>query len=147
MPKLKNSKTPSKKPQDLEKRLAHFFERIIRLTKKCPLNARTSRIISQLIGCGGSIPANYAEDSEAMSRKDFVKSIKIVRKEAKESRVWLRDLKIAVDFEDSEFEDLVKEATEFIYIFTSILKKMTKSKLTWNFGFLEFWSFGIFFNP
>lgn len=131
IPNVQNAKTPNKlkvsnkkeKPQDLEERLGNFFERVIKLCKKSPLNARTSRIISQLTGCAGSIPANYAEASEAMSKKDFAKSIKIARKEAKESRIWLRGLKIAVDFKDSEFDALIQEATEFIYIFTSILKK------------------------
>lgn len=104
----------------------NFFLRTIRLCKKYPLNAITSRIISQLIGDGGSLPANYAEATEAMSRKDFVKSIKICRKEAKESKVWIRGLKEAVDFEDPEFDLLIQEASEFIYIFTSILKKTDK---------------------
>jgi|SRR3989344_7158244 len=111
------------KPQKLEIRLENFFERIIKLCKKCPMNPITTRIIPQLVADGGSAPANYAEATEAMSKKDFNKSIKICRKESKESRVWLKGLKIAVSFEDPEFDALVQEATEFVYIFTSILKK------------------------
>ncbi|KKQ43530.1 MAG: hypothetical protein US60_C0001G0045 [Microgenomates group bacterium GW2011_GWC1_37_8] len=133
-PNFQKAKTPSNlkvsnikaAPQDLEERFNQFFERVIKLCKKCPINATTSRIISQLIGCGGSIPANYAEASEAMSKKDFVKSIKIIRKESKESIVWLRGLKLVVEFDDSEFDALIQEATEFIYILTSILKKTDK---------------------
>lgn len=131
IPKQQTSKYPNKsklqnekgKPQDLEERLNKFFDRVVKLCKNSPLNARTSRIIAQLTGSAGSIPANYAEASEAMSKKDFVKSFKICRKESKESRIWLRGLKNAVDFDDSEFDDLTQEATEFIYILTSILKK------------------------
>lgn len=134
IPKRQKSKFPGKekvsskkgKLQDLEVRLNNFFIRVIKLCKKCPLNPRTSRIISQLTSCSGSMPANYAEASEAMSKKDFNKSMKIVRKEAKESKVWLRGLKASVDFEDVEFELLIQEATEIIYIFTSILKKTDK---------------------
>lgn len=130
-PKRQTSKLPSrnkvsnkkKKPQDLGERLNDFFIRVIKLCKKCPLNARTSRIITQLTGCAGSMPANYAEASEAMSKRDFVKSMKIVRKEAKESRVWINGLKVVVNFTDPEFDALIQEATEIIYIFTSILKK------------------------
>jgi four helix bundle protein len=128
-PKFQNAKTPSNlknqspKIYDLEERLRKFFERVAKLCKKVPLNARTQRSVSQLMGSAGSMGANYAEASEAMSKKDFVKSIKIARKETKESRVWLHGLKVIVDFEDSEFDGLIQECTEFIYIFTSILKK------------------------
>lgn len=55
--------------------------------KKITLNARVKRTISQFMTSSGSIAANYAEATEAMSKKDFVKSIKIARKEAKESLV------------------------------------------------------------
>jgi len=127
-PNIQKSKIPSKtkknsKNQDLAERFENFFIRVIILCRKSPLNARTSRIISQLTGCSGSIPANFAEATEAMSKKDFTKSIKICRKEAKESKVWLKGLKSAVNFKNKEFDNLTQEATEFIYIFTSILKK------------------------
>lgn len=133
-PNIQTAKIPSKIkvsnkktiPRELGERTNEFFIRTVKLCKKCPLNAITSRILSQLIGCAGSIPANYAEASEAMSKKDFVKSIKICRKEAKESRVWLKGLKIAINFTDVEFDALIQEATEFIYIFTSILTKTDK---------------------
>lgn len=129
MPNIQESKTPSKsqiktdKIYDLDKRFEMFFKRVAILCRKVPLNALTSRTVSQLMGAAGSIGANYAEASEAMSKKDFVKSIKISRKEAKETRVWLNGLKATVDFEDEEFDKLFQESTEFIYIFTSILKK------------------------
>lgn len=128
--KLQESKTPNKpqitnnkKVYDLEQRLQKFFIRIINLCKRCPENAVTKRIIPQLIADGGSLPANWAEATEAMSKKDFVKSVKICRKEAKESKVWLNGLKIAVNFTDTEFDDIAQEASELIYIFTSILQK------------------------
>jgi four helix bundle protein len=44
----------------------------------------------QLIRASGSVGSNYIEANEALSRKDFVMRIKICRKEAKESRYWLR---------------------------------------------------------
>ena len=129
-PNLQESKTPSKlkvekdkKIYDLEKRLSSFFKRVILLCKRCPENTVTKRIIPQLVADGGSLPANWAEATEAMSKKDFVKSVKICRKEAKESKVWLNGLKIAVDGVDPEFDSLTQEASEMVYIFTSILKK------------------------
>ncbi|OGM76366.1 hypothetical protein A2210_01645 [Candidatus Woesebacteria bacterium RIFOXYA1_FULL_40_18] len=108
---------------NLEKRLEKFFERIIKLCKKCPITPITKRIIPQLVASGGSVPANWAEATEAMSKKDFIKSTKICRKEAKESKVWLKGLKIAVNSSDPEFDLLIQEANELTYILTSILTK------------------------
>jgi four helix bundle protein len=119
---LKNS-NQNNKIYNLEERLRKFFERVAKLCKKISLNARTERSVSQLMGASGSMGANYAEASEAMSKRDFVKSIKIVRKEAKEACFWLHGLKVIVDFQDPEFDALIQESTEFGYIFTSILKK------------------------
>jgi len=125
--KLKNTKTQNKqKIYNLEERIRNFFERVIKLCKKIKVTPITRRQIDQLIGAAGSVGANYLEASEAMSRKDFNKGIKIARKEAKESRVWLHGLKTAVDFEDPEFEALAQEAKEFVFIFTSILEKTDK---------------------
>ena len=119
----KNLEIQNAKIFDLEERLRIFFARVAKLCKKIPINARTSRSITQIMGSAGSMGANYAEATEAMSKRDFVKSIKIVRKEAKESIVWLQGLKVVVDFDDPEFDSLIQEAREFGYIFTSILQK------------------------
>jgi four helix bundle protein len=58
-----------------------------------------------------------------LSKKDFVLRIKICRKEAKESRYWLRlietnDAKIA-----TERDSLVQEAQELMNIFGAIVRK------------------------
>ncbi|MBW2031733.1 MAG: four helix bundle protein, partial [Deltaproteobacteria bacterium] len=62
--------------------------------------------------------------NEALSKKDFRMRIKISRKEAKESRYWLR----LVDIDGSEDlakqrEELIQEATELMNIFGAILVK------------------------
>lgn len=126
--KSKTINTQSKKIYNLEERFQDYFERVIKLCKKCPKNSLTVRIIPQAVSSSGSLSANYAEASEAMSKKDFVKSIKISRKEVKESKVWVKGLQMAVDFTDSEFDLLLQEANEIIYILTSILKKTDDKK-------------------
>ena len=68
--------------------------------------------------------ANYIEANESLSKKDFVLRIKICRKEAKESRYWLRLVDTYEQVElDTEREELVTEATELMNIFGSILNK------------------------
>jgi four helix bundle protein len=58
------------------------------------------------------------------SKKDFVMRVKISRKEAKESRYWLRLLDTG-DTEDliQERSELIAEATELMNIFGAILRK------------------------
>jgi four helix bundle protein len=76
----------------------------------------------QLIRSSGSVGANYIEANESLSKKDFVLRIKICRKEAKESRYWLRLLE-ATDKAVIERETLVQEAQELMNIFGAIVRK------------------------
>jgi four helix bundle protein len=70
------------------------------------------------------VGANYIEANESLSKKDFVLRIKIWRKEAKESRYWLRLLdtgeKAAVE---NARGALIREATELMNIFGSIARE------------------------
>jgi four helix bundle protein len=68
------------------------------------------------------VGANYIEANESLSKKDFICRIKICRKEAKESRYWLRLLE-AEDVVDLERAALVQEAQELMNIFGAIVRK------------------------
>ena len=109
---------------DLEKRtlrLAVEVREFIKLLPKTPANFEDAK---QLIRSSGSIGANYIEANEALSKKDFIVRIKICRKEAKESRYWLRLIDTCNEpQQESERKDLENEATELMNIFRSILRK------------------------
>ena len=94
---------------------------MVKKLRKAIGNVEDSR---KLIKASGSVGANYSEANEALSKKDFILRIKICRKEAKESRYWLRliDLDGQADLE-TERGSLAKEATELMSIFGAILKK------------------------
>jgi len=78
----------------------------------------------QLIKSSGSIGANYIEANEALSKKDFVMRIKICRKEAKESRYWLKLVDTGENKElEQERKALENEANELTHIFGSIVTK------------------------
>ena len=57
---------------------------------------RNARIITQLVGAGTSVGANYVEADDAVSKKEFLKSIGTCRKEARESKHFLRMIVRAV---------------------------------------------------
>jgi four helix bundle protein len=79
----------------------------------------------QLIRSSGSAAANFIEANEGFSRNDFSHRIKICRKEAKESRLWLRLLDTNEQSE-ARRTSLIQEATELMKIFGAILEKIKK---------------------
>ncbi|MDP3888549.1 MAG: four helix bundle protein [bacterium] len=112
------------KKYDLEERTFIFAKRCRDFVKKLPKTLGNLEDGSQLVRSSGSTGANYIEANEALSKKDFIMRIKICRKEAKESKFWLR----LVDTTNSkiletEREILIQEATELMMIFGSIMRK------------------------
>ena len=61
----------TKRVYDLEERTARFGEAIIDFAKTIPLNPVTNRIITQLVGAGTSVGANYVEADDAVSKKEL----------------------------------------------------------------------------
>jgi len=82
--------TQFKNKYDLEERTARFAEEIIDLCKKIRLDTINRRIIDQLIRSATSIGVNYIEANGAPSRKDFANKIHLCKKEAQETKHWLR---------------------------------------------------------
>jgi four helix bundle protein len=75
---------------DLEERTHKFGEMVVDFAKTIPQNPVTNRIISQLVGAGTSVGANYLEADDASSKKEFLKSIGTCRREARETKHFLR---------------------------------------------------------
>jgi four helix bundle protein len=75
---------------DLEERTLAFAVKVRAFMKQVPKTTANVEDGRQLIKPSGSIGANYIEANEALSKKDFIMRIKICRKEAKESRYWLK---------------------------------------------------------
>jgi four helix bundle protein len=82
----------SKNKYDLEERTAKFGENIIDLCNKTPKNPIVTPTATQLVRSGTSIGANYCEANGASSSKDFRNKIHICKKEAQETKYWLRML-------------------------------------------------------
>ncbi len=105
----------SSKQYDLEQRTYEFAKNCRRFVKDLPKNTQAIEDGKQLIRSSGSVAANYIETNESLSKKDFCLRIKVSKKEAKESILWLRLLE--------EPGVLAQEATELMKIFGSILEK------------------------
>lgn len=105
---------------DLEERTARFGEAIIDFAKTIPQNPITNRLISQLVGAGTSVGANYVEADDSVSKKDFLKSIGICRKEARETKHFLRMVARALPELKLQARELWMEAKELHLIFSRI---------------------------
>ncbi|MBL7153548.1 MAG: four helix bundle protein [Phycisphaerae bacterium] len=117
-------KEQNSKQYDLEDRTLQFARRVRAFVKKLPKTLANIEDGRQLIRSSGSVGANYIEANEALSKKDFLMRAKICRKEAKESRYWLRLIDTAgvAELED-ERKVLEAEAGELTKIFGSIVTK------------------------
>ena len=115
-----------KKKYDLEERTAKFGEDIIEFVKTFSRNEISRPLISQIIRAGTSIGANYMEADGAESGKDFKHKIAICKKEAKETKHWLRMISKANPDKSEKCRQLWKETHELVLIFSSILRPKEK---------------------
>jgi len=107
---------------DMEERVAVFAENVVRFIKKIPKTAENLPMIIQLTKSGTSVAANYYEATEGESKKDFSHKIGIAKKEAKETKLWLRLIVVSEPSLRDEARILYKEVQEFILMFSKIRK-------------------------
>jgi len=118
------SEIQNTKQYDLEERTFLFAKNVRSFVKKLPKTIANIEDGKQLINASGSVGANYIEANESFSNKDFIFRIKICRKEAKESRYWLRLVFLDANAElEGERERLIQEAVELTNIFGAIIQK------------------------
>ena len=114
----------SDQPRDLVVRTFNFAANVRRFVNNVPRSVSNFEDSKQLVRSSGSVAANYLEAQEGLSRKDFFYRIKVCRKEARESGLWLRLLTAGSDSVlTSEKEKLTAEAEELKLIFSSIAGK------------------------
>ena len=112
---------PNPKPYDLEERTYQFARSCREFVKRLPRTLCNIEDGKQLVRSSGSVAANYIEANESVSKKDFALRVKIARKEAKESRLWLRLCETGNS--DEKQQALIAEAIELGKIFGSILQR------------------------
>ena len=104
---------------DLEERTYQFAKEVRAFVRKVVKDIPNIEDCKQVVRSSGSVAANYIEANESLSKKDFLMRAKICRKEAKESKLWLRlilDEKLG-----PECAKLEQEAHELTCIFGAII--------------------------
>lgn len=105
---------------DLEERTAKFGEMVIKLCRQINQDNINKPLINQLIRSATSIGANYMEANGASSKKDFNNKIFICKKEAQETKHWLRMLSVCCSNQKEELRKLWQETQELTLIFQKI---------------------------
>ena len=106
--------------ENLEERTAKFGENVIGFCSNIKQDAITRPLIGQLIRSGTSIGANYMEANGASSKRDFGNKIFICKKEAQETKHWLRMMAKCLPERKEEIRKLWQEAQELTMIFQKI---------------------------
>lgn len=99
-----------------------FAEEVRDYVGSLPKNTANYEYGVQLIRSSGSVAANYIEANESLGKRDFAMKMKICRKEAKESYLWLH-LSVPSNMQTANRDSLLQEATELKKIFHSIIQK------------------------
>lgn len=119
------------KKYDLAERTSVFAENLIEFSKSLEVNKIAQVIILQLVRSGTSMGANYMEATNGSSKKDFVNKIYICKKEAQETKHWLRMLATCRPDRRDDLRKLWKEVQELTLIFQKITSTL-RSKVTEN---------------
>lgn len=124
MQRIDKHKIPMDKPYDLEERAEKFAREVRQFVRSLKLDLPNREDSKQLVRSSGSIGANYIEANESLGDKDFKFRAKIARKEAKETRYWLRLIDTLDDNElDKSRLNLIQEAEELLKILSAIINK------------------------
>lgn len=113
---------------DLEERTFQFALSI----RRCIAGRKWSREqwtdVDQLLRSSGSVAANYIEANNAVSKPDFLLRIRIPKKEASETRLWLRLLgeTSSDDTLKQTLRQLYRESDELSRILATILRNSQK---------------------
>ena len=109
------------KNYDLEERTYAFARDVRAFVRAVQKDIPNFEDGKPVVRSSGSVAANYIEANEALSKKDFLMRAKICRKEAKESKLWLRLIK--ADALEDDRARLEQEAHELTCIFGAIITK------------------------
>lgn len=108
---------------DLEDRTIRFSNNVISFCRILNKEQILKPIANQLIRSGTSIGANYCEANGATTKKDFKNKIHICKKEAQETRYWLRVLEKEIPEQKETIQNLFDETQQLIKIFATIAEK------------------------
>lgn len=114
--------TKSNNSSDLKSRILRFVLNVIELIKKIPENRINRIFIDQIVRSASGIGSNFEEADGTPTKRDFIYKMGIVKKEAKETKYWLKLIRLTNDKKYwEEIDKLGCENEELIKIFSKII--------------------------
>lgn len=115
---------PTSRRHDLPERTFQFALDVRNLIKKLPQTIANAEYSKQVVRSSGSVGANYIEADESLGKGDLLMKLRTSRREAKETRYWLRLLDVGNNaILETERQRLVQEAHELLLIVSAIIRK------------------------
>ena len=112
----------SQQKKRIKERTFDFVLGIIKSVLIFPKNTVGFELGKQLLRSGTSIGADVEEATGARTKKEFTNCMNIAKKEARETKYWLRLIVASGLIPGSKVESLLGEIEEIIKILTSIVK-------------------------
>lgn len=123
------SSQPNKeKPYNLEERTYAFAIEVRLFLRNTNWDPVSWPDIKQVLRSSGSVAANYLEALEAFSPDDYLYRIRVCKKEARESGLWLRLISDSNPIDESihrSLDELIGETGELVKILSSIIRNKT----------------------
>lgn len=113
---------------DIKERSFWFGVGIVKLVTGLPKNTAGFSIGGQIIRSGTSIGANIEEAQNAPTKKEFIHTMTIALREARETEFWLRIILESKLVVAENLNSLSEENRELIKILTSIVKNSKLKK-------------------
>jgi len=108
---------------DLRERLLNFSVNVMQFLSSLPLKREYEVFRIQLSRSATSIGANY-EESQYSTYREFIARIRIVMREAAETKYWFKLIDKMQIGNREERENLTNEIDEIVRMFGSILSKI-----------------------
>ncbi len=126
-PNKSQSPNPKTKVYDIRERAFKFAQRVLDIGEMLPKNKVCDVLRAQMVRAGTSIGANLEEADGTLTKRDFINKIVVARKEAQETKYWLRLINGKYLEQDVIAPD-IKEAQELVNILSSIIIKTKAHK-------------------
>ena len=112
-----------RKRKNITERTFKFGVAVIKISSSLPKTPAGFAIASQLVRSGTSVGANVEEAQDGLTKKEFIKSMSVALKEARETRFWLRTSVESELLLKGVVKPVLAESDELVKILVTIVKK------------------------